>query len=184
MTGKDIRQPRGPGQQYLLVGRISKPHGIRGEVKVVCFSGDPDRFIRYRQFMLTTADDEPLGVYAVARQRVHGNQVVLQLTGVNDRNGSEYITGCSLWIARDELQPLEADEYYWHEMEGVLVVTDTGRQLGRITAVFNNGAQDILVVKGEEEYLIPVDNDIVVGHDREKGILTVSPLPGLLEINE
>jgi 16S rRNA processing protein RimM len=184
MGSKGVRQPLSPGEQYLLVGKVSKPHGIRGEVKVVCFSGDPAGFIKYKRFMLTGDSDEPVGSYSVARSRVQGEQVVLQLDGIDDRNGAEDIAGSYLWLDEKDLSPLAQDEYYWHEMEGVLVVTDTGRQLGRVASIFNNRVYDILVVEGDGEYLIPIDKDVIVDHDKENGILTVSPLPGLLEMNE
>ncbi len=184
MVSKGVRQPLSPGAQYLLVGRVSKPHGIRGELKIVCFSGDPAGFIKYKRLVLTSDNNEPLGTYSVTRSRVQGEQVVVQLAGIDDRNGAEDIAGSHVWLDKKDLLPLALDEYYWHEMEGTLVVTDTGRQLGRVASIFNTGVHDILVVKGDGEYLIPIDKDVIVDHDKEKGILTVSLLPGLLEMNE
>ncbi len=166
----------------MLIGKITKAHGIKGEVKVLSFSGQPENFAHYKQFTLVSEDGKLSPPYTVARARVTSKEVIISLQRVNDRNSAEGLCGYGVLVSKDALPKLSGDDYYLHELEGLQVVTENGQALGRIDSFFDNGAQDILVVlDGDEEILIPLIPGMIVQRDTTK--ITICPPPGLLDIN-
>ena len=171
--------------EYLLVGRIVKPHGIKGELKVYPFSQQPAAFAVYEQVVI----DDPEGVAPrhcrIERQRPMDKLVIVQCAGVGTRAEAEALTGRGIWVRRADLLELPEDEYYWHELEGMAVRTEEGRELGMVASLFSTGAHDIMVVKGQgREYLIPVTAEIIVEQDVAARCMVIRPTPGLLEIND
>ena len=169
---------------FVLVGRVSKPHGIKGELKIFPYSGHPEDFTFFKEVLLLQRDKSEGKAFTVTRSRGQGKFAILKLDGVEGRDASESFSGQEVWTRMEMLPPLEDDEFYWHEMVGLQVVTDAGRQLGTVTSLFTSGAQDILVITGTgQEYLIPAQNEFIVTLDNETNTLVVSPPAGLLEIN-
>lgn len=169
---------------HVLVGKIIKAHGIKGEVKVFPYSGDPQNFLSYKTLVLVEPETEVLRRLAVSRARGGEKTAILELEGVAGRDAAEALRGFELWALKADFPEPEPDEYYWHTVEGARVVTDSGRELGTVTGIFNAGAHDILVVTGQgREYLIPVLDEIVRRIDEQNHTLVISPLPGLLELN-
>lgn len=170
-----------PKEDYLLLGKVAKAHGLRGEVKIFTYSGHPENIGTYRELVLADSSgilSPPLAVY---KSRVQGKMAIVQLESVATRNEAESIEGKGVLLSKNLLPDTGEGEYYWHQYEGKLVVDVDATILGRVKALFNNGAQDVLIVEGErQEILIPVTKEIVVGEDEEK--LIVAPPPGLLEL--
>ncbi|MBA3014531.1 MAG: ribosome maturation factor RimM [Proteobacteria bacterium] len=166
----------------VAVGTIVKARGLDGEVKVTLYSGDLKELA-----VFTTILTERSGVvqqYSVEYTRPQGKSVALKLREITTRDQAEALVGCEISVFKSQMPELEADEFYWHEMLGLTVVTDQGKELGTVTSLIATGANDVLVVTGADgEYLIPVIKEIIVHQDNESGILTISPMPGLLEIN-
>ncbi len=168
---------------YIQVGKLLKAHGIKGEIKLLPFSGVPGDLLGIADFELRQGHETRI-VHAI-KLRCQGRYLVAKFDGVDGRNVAESLVGCEVWLPKDVLPELAPDEFYWHEMEGVEVVTVEGRTLGRVTSLMATGAHDILVIKGTgREYLIPVIKEIIVKFDEQNGVLVVDPPPGLLEINE
>jgi 16S rRNA processing protein RimM len=168
----------------IAVGKVIKPHGIKGELKVYPFSGNPDDF---RGYPLLTLVEPGLGLsrsYAVEQSRDLGKLVILQLAGLSGRNAAEELRGWEVRIALELLPVQGPGTFYWHELEGLPVISDDGRELGRITSFMATGAHDILVVTGRGgEYLIPVIVQCVAGLAPDGKALLITPPPGLLEMN-
>jgi 16S rRNA processing protein RimM len=98
---------------------------------------------------------------------------------------AEPLGGSEVWVDKHSLPDLPAGEYYWHDLIGLRVATEQGRQLGRVADLFATGGHDILVVTGTgQEYLIPLKKEFLLQVDVAAGVLTVAPPPGLLEIND
>ena len=172
-------------EKLVMIGEISKPHGIRGEVKVYSFSGQPENFAYYNTIVLRRKSGEEAGTYKIVRTRVQGKVAILLLEGLNTRDAAEALQGCTVWLDPAELQKLEPDEYYWHQLKGLTVLTESGRELGAVVDLFSTPAHDIMVVKGEgREYLIPVKTEIVINIDESGGKIYISPPAGLLDINK
>lgn len=168
---------------YLAVGKIAKAHGIKGELKAIAYSGDLAELLAYQNFLVRGG--AVCKVYKVTRSRPQGKFTIVQLSGVTNRDAAESLIGAELHVLKRELPVLAADEFYWHELVGLQVVTDQGVTLGRIESLLATGAHDVLVINGRgQEYLLPATRDIIVSIDQEAGTVVVRPLPGLLEMNQ
>jgi len=167
------------------VGRVSKPHGIKGEIKVQPDFGELEEFLNYRDILLGSPDSESRRVFKVSRCRFQSDLVILQLDGVSDRTAAEELRGSEVWIDRQLLPELPAGKYYRHDLVGLRVVTENGRELGRVDNFLATGGHDVLVVlDGRREYLIPLADEFLVNVDTTAGLLTVADVPGLFEIND
>ncbi len=173
----------GDAEELVAVGRITKAHGIRGEVKFLPYSGDTEVLAAVEA--ITVTHDGHAGTHRIRRRRPQGRFVILTLAGVGDRDRAEALSGAEVSVPAAVLPPLDDNEYYWHEMLGRTVVTTAGDTLGQVERLLETGANDVLVVIGRgREYLIPVIDSVVVEVDAAAGVITVDPLPGLLDINE
>ena len=168
----------------IAVGKIAKAHGITGEIKVYPFSGNPDDFRGYRLLTLVEPDHGLSRSYAVEQCRPLGNLVLLQLEGLSGRSTAEGLRGWEVRIDRALLPTLGPGTFYWHELEGLPVITGEGQALGQVTSLLATPAHDILVVTGGgSEYLIPAVGECVAGLAPDGKSLVVTPPPGLLEMN-
>jgi 16S rRNA processing protein RimM len=171
-----------PKDKYLLVGKTTKPHGLRGEVKIYCFSGQPENFLDYKELTLVDLNNRLIGPIAVTKSRVQGKAAVVKFATIADRTAAEQIEGFEVLLLKEQLPETKAGEYYWHQYEGKQLVDTDGALIGTIRELFDSGAQDIFVVDTENgEALIPVINDFIV-EETDKKIVVDLP-PGLLEIN-
>lgn len=160
----------------VVVGRITKAHGLRGEVAVQVFSDNPDRFAEGASVFLE--DGRALVVTAARRA---GARLLVTFEGVADRTAAEALRGRSLVVPRSMLPKLPDGEYWPHELIGCEVVTEAGRSLGRLTDVIENPANDLWAATDDAgvETLIPAIRDVVVEVDIADGRIVVRDLPGL-----
>ncbi len=171
-----------PAEKYVLIGKVAKAHGIKGELKLFAFSGDGKSITRHKELTLITTEDTILPVFKVNKARVGKKEVLVQLEGVNDRNQAEQLSGYGVLTLKHDLPLLTEEEFYLHELEGLTVLTVDGQTVGRVESFFDNGSHDILVVKKDNnEFLIPLIPGMI--KKRDKNCLTIAPPPGLLEIN-
>ncbi len=172
-----------PADRYILLGKVVKAHGLRGEVKILCYSGQPENFHGYKEIVLAYGAGKLSPAMAVNNVRIRGKSVIVRLAAIDSRNRAEQIEGYGVLLAKAQLPDTAEDEYYWYQYQGKLVVDKSGQVIGRVNNLFNNGAQDILVVgSGQAEILIPVTKKIVVKETAEA--LIVDPPPGLLDLTE
>lgn len=171
-------------QCHVRVGRIAKPHGIKGELKVLPY-GEVEDFRLYREVLLGGEAPGPARLFSVAHFRPQGRMALLELAGINDRGTAEELAGREVWVAKELLAALADDEFYWHELVGLRVITESGRSLGRVQALFATGGHDVLVVRGGgREYFIPAQREFMLAVDQEAGLLTIAEVPGLLDLND
>ncbi len=172
-----------PADKYVLLGKVTKVHGLRGEVKIFSFSGQPENFSGYKEIILADNSGNLSAALAVERFRIQGKTVIVQLASIKNREPAEAIVGKNVLLAKDLLPETDEDEYYWYQYEGKLVVDQSGQTIGRVASLFNNGAQDIMVVEsGEKEILIPVTKNIIVDENDEQ--LIIDPPSGLLDLTD
>ncbi len=170
------------GDDYLLIGRVAKAHGIKGEVKLLSYAEDSANTPHYRELLLRGGGSGDR-LYAVARCRPQGKYAILTLAGVADRNAADALIGAEVWVARAQLPLLGDDEFYWHDLVGLAVETEEGGALGTVRGLMATGGHDVLVVAGRgREILIPARHEFIVGQDGER--LVVALPPGLVEMNE
>jgi 16S rRNA processing protein RimM len=169
---------------YILVGQVVKPHGLKGEIKILPFSGDPRNFTLFTYLLLVNPDNQNEILCRVKRSRIQGKTAIISLAEISNRDESELQVGREVWARLDELPPLAEDEFYWQDLQGMRVFCDNGRELGVITNLLAGGAHDILVITGKgQEYMIPAVKEFMVEIDQDKGKVIVAPPPGLLDIN-
>lgn len=172
------------GADQVMVGTVVKPHGIRGEIKVLT-AGRIETIPKSREVALADPVSGRILLFAMEGSGSHERLLILRLQGLVDRDSAEALRGWEVRVARPALPPLDANAAYWHELEGVQVRTGEGRTLGTAQQLMHNGAQEVLVVQGGygREYLIPVVEEFI-SHRAADGALVVTPPPGLLEMNE
>ncbi|MDT8307683.1 MAG: ribosome maturation factor RimM [Anaerolineae bacterium] len=175
--GKGTPEPR-----FLVVGRIVRPHGVRGEMRVEILTELPERLTWLEQVFLSRDPDDPAPEVAVVeRVRLHKGQALVQLEDVHSREAAEDLRSVLLLVPLDDALPLEDDEYYFYQLEGLEVVTDEGEILGVLREVLETGANEVFVVAGSRgDLLLPNTLEVVQDIDLESGRITVHILPGLL----
>ena len=171
----------------MIVGRVRKAHGIRGELLVEPITDAPDAvFVSGRRLFAGTATGDPspdgqeLHITAV---RQHMESVRLTITEVRDRSAAELWRGRFLLAPQDELPPPADDEVYLHELPGMQVVHVDGRALGEVVDTYDlpQGMMlDVRPVNGGPTYFVPWSDEILVNFDETLRVITVNPPEGLL----
>lgn len=171
-------------EDKILLGRICKAHGTKGEVVLSCFSEQPENIRQYGELFLMDADGRLSVPLTVGSCRKRGKNAILAFQGIRSRSQLEELLGAAVLVAKENLLPLPKNQFYWFQFQGKKVLTAAGEEIGTVQRLFSNGAQDILVVQAEgeaEEIFIPVTEEILIAEKKEQ--LIVAPPPGLLEIN-
>lgn len=177
MVDDKVTEPAG----LVHVGKVTKPQGIRGEVKIFSLSEQPENFRDYLLLVLIDEDGQRQE-FAVTAFRHQGNFAVVALDGVLDRNRAEELVGCQVWVAEKYLAPLADDEFYWRDVMGAEVVDLEGNSLGRLTSLLAAGGGEMMVIRQDgEELLIPSRPEFLVEIGPEK--IVVDLPQGLLDIN-
>jgi 16S rRNA processing protein RimM len=170
-----------PTGDFLLLGKVAKAHGMRGEVKIFPYSGQPENMKAYKELVLVNDRGTLSRPLTVLSCKVQGKMAITRLDSVSSRDEAESVEGLKVLIARKFLPELSEDEFYWHQYVGKTVTDINQHDIGKIESIFSNGRQDIMVIRaGSKEILVPISKAIVVGESAEK--LTIDPPPGLLEL--
>jgi 16S rRNA processing protein RimM len=163
----------------VITGRVIKPYGVFGWVKVELLSANPQRFQPGNTFILEGKERGERLLLEEARQ---GSGVLLaKFQGLESREEAEKIAGRLLMVTPQEVGEATPGEVWEHQLLGIKVSTREGRYLGEVAEVLETGANDVLVVRGDTECLIPMTREVVMEIDLEEGIVIIEPLPGLLE---
>jgi 16S rRNA processing protein RimM len=161
--------------RLVVIGKVVKAFGIKGEIRIRPFSESFESFERSEALVL---GESP---YNVRNLRIHKRAVLASFEGVDTREKADRLVGCLVKTDERNLPPKEEDEYYWFELIGMKVSTVDGRFLGEITQITPTGANDVLHVEGAYgEVLLPMIDDIVVTVDLQNNEMTVDPLEGLI----
>jgi 16S rRNA processing protein RimM len=165
-----------------VVGRVLRPHGVQGELRVEVITGFPERLGRHGHFYLAHPDSpKDVRRYSSEALRRHKGVVLLKLAGCDDRNEAELLRDMLVQIPVEEAVPLEEGEYYHFQIVGVRVETEGGEWLGQVAEVLETGANDVYLVRGPRgEVLVPAITDVVRELDMEEGRMVVRLLPGTL----
>lgn len=160
------------------MGRIGKPHGVRGWVTITTTTDEPG--LRFRPGSPLLVGDRPC---TVADARLEGGRPALLLEGVSDREQAEALRGEWLYAIVDTAHgPRDPDEYYDHQLEGLHVMVD-GRKNGTVAGVLHLPGQDVLEVRDAagRTVLVPFVSQIVPVVDLASGVVVVEPLEGLFD---
>jgi 16S rRNA processing protein RimM len=181
MTGTQLEQ----SQQRVVIGEIVGSHGLKGEVRVRVLSDGPDPFHRTKALWLGLGPDDP----QARRVRVSScgpgrkGEVRLRLEGVRRRDDVTPLVGQLAMAKATELPELPSGEYYWYELIGCLVESETGEVAGTVREIWETGAHDVLVVEDDrgQRRLIPTASELMKHVDLAARRIVVADLPGLLE---
>ena len=174
----------------VVVGRIGKAHGVKGEVSVEPRTDEPGRRFADGSVLelRTPQGGPPAGSrparLTVAQTRRHRSRLLVRFVEVPDRTAAEALHGLQLVVAVDPAEsPDDPEEFYDHQLVGLSVVTTDGRPVGEVSEVLHSGAQDLLVVRAQDgrEVLVPFVGALVPVVDVAAGRLEVADRPGLLE---
>lgn len=159
-------------QQNINVGKISGVFGVKGWVKVFSFTDTRENILNYSPWLLKK-DSESRSV-TVIDGKLQGKAVVAQLEGVDDRDQAATLMGWDIFISPDQLPKAAKGEYYWSELIGLAVETTLGVQLGTVEGLLETGANDVLIVKGERERVIPfLQGQTIINIDLDAGRVVV-----------
>lgn len=168
---------------YLLLGEILRPHGIRGELRMKILTDYPERIndLESVYFSSSPAGDDAK-TYHVEHLRMHKGYGLLKLTEIKDRNDADLMRGLFVLVRIDDAVPLEDDEFYLYQLIGLLVRTEDNKHIGRIIEVIETGANDVYVVKSPQhgELLIPVIDETIIETNIEDGFIIVRIPEGLI----
>jgi 16S rRNA processing protein RimM len=148
-----------PPDNLVVMARIAGAFGIKGWVKVQTFTETPDSLLAYPSWWI-----ESTGGWRecrIEKAEVHSNSVVVKLAGSDDRDAAALFRGKQVAIPRDAFPAAGANEFYWTDLIGLSVVNMQDEDFGKVSEVFETGANDVLVVEGDRERLIPFTEQVV-----------------------
>jgi len=158
---------------WIVIGRITALYGVKGWVKVYSYTDPRAGILDYKPLFIGSS----AGVWRELKLqdgREHGKTLVIKITAIDDRDQAANLLGLDLAIERKQLPAPAPGEVYWIDLEGLKVVNLDGIKLGHIDSLFQTGANDVMIVRGERERLIPFLRDQVVQTiDFQKRLMTV-----------
>lgn len=172
----------GQASETLIVGKIGAPYGVKGWVKITSYTEQLTGIFDYAPWFLGSDRQE----YQIDQWRTHNKGVVAKLVGVENRDDAEGIKNLDITIKAEMLPQLGDDEYYWRDLVGMQVVTESGYDLGVVKELFETGANDVLLVKanandafGQKERMLPYLPDQVIKEvDKAANTIKVDWDPG------
>lgn len=165
----------------MVIGRVLAPHGIKGEVRIDYYNpDDPHLFARYRNILIQ--GDEGVTAFRLIAARPHKGMIIARLEGISTRDQAEQMRGKMVAVSTAELPSLPEDEYYWHEVIGMRVLTQQGEHLGEIIGILRTGSNDVYAMRcGKKEILIPAIKGVITSVDRMARTMVIRPPDGLFE---
>ena len=166
----------------VVVGIVTGVHGLHGEVRVIPMTDRPDRFEGLSGCMLWDTSRDERQTRRIATARLHRDVVLVRFEGDGSPDEAQRVVGRLLAVPESEALPLDEGQFYPWQLEGARVITEDGRDVGRLTRI-ESGAQDLWVVAdGDREHLIPAVPEIVVDVDVKAGRVVIRPPDGLLDL--
>jgi 16S rRNA processing protein RimM len=178
----ETAQPAGsppPGEPvFLVVGKLQRPHGLRGEVIMEVITDFPERL----RSGVTVYVGEAHQPQRIRSRRWHDRALLLAFDSCLDSESVGQFRNQLVCVRADDRPALPEGEYYHHQILGLSVVSDTGQALGRLVQILSTGANDVYIVRPEAgpEVLLPVTEEVILRVDLERGEILVHLLPGLL----
>ena len=159
-------------EKYLEAGQIVNTHGVRGEVKIMPWADSPE-FLQKIKTLYVGGE-----AYRVTASRVHKGCVLAKLEGVEDVNAAMAMKNKTVYIARKDVK-LPKGSFFIADIIGAKVVTEDGTELGTLADVMEMPAQNIYLVKGEREIMIPAVEEFILKTDVKNGVITVRLIEGM-----
>lgn len=156
----------------VALGRINGHFGVKGWVKVYSHTQPKEQIVKYSPWLLKQGGE--WRSIRVLEGKAHSKTVIARLDGIDSRELAESLIGAEIAINRDQMQPAAEGEYYWLDLIGLQVENLAGEELGEVRNLMETGANDVLVVRGERERLIPfVQGQFIKEVDLDNGKIRV-----------
>ena len=171
--------PKSGEPVFLVVGKLRRPHGIKGEMLMDILTDFPER-LEPGATLYLGPNHKPV---IIRSTRPGGNELLI---GFKDYNTPEIVSDMRnqlLYVTAADRPPLPEGEYYHHQLIGLCVVDETGTELGKIVQILDTSANDVYVVRSETsaDILLPATEEVILDVDLDQGLVHVHLLPGLLE---
>ena len=167
-------------EDLILIGKVIKPHGVKGELRIEYFNPEePSFFSNYREILLRD-ERGVLRPFRLLKVRPHKRFLLVKLEGLRSREEASRWKGGEVLVRRDELPPLGEDEYYWQDILGMEVFSKEGKYLGEVKEILRTGSNDVYVVrKDRKEMLLPALKEVILEVDCKEGRMVVNLIEGL-----
>lgn len=182
-TARQNEQPAGspsPGEPaFLVVGKIRRPHGVKGEMIMEIITDFPERFKPGVQVFL--GEDHVPGI--IRSCRMNGETLLLAFDGIQTPEAAGELRNRYVYVPAKDRPALEDGEYYYHQIIGLDVISDDSQKLGKVTEILSTGANDVYVVQALDgkEILLPAIEPVILEINLPEQLLRVHLLPGLLD---
>ncbi len=166
-----------------MIGKITKPHGIKGAFKIYPLTDDPDRFAKLSNVVLVGPGGERRSCSIISVQR-QNRMVILRCREMGLPVEIAPFIGGTIEIPEEEAINLPEGSYFQHDLVGMAVTLENGESLGEIREIWNAGKNDLLVIRNKDrEILIPAVESMIVKVDMKNRRITIRPVEGLLDLN-
>lgn len=168
--------------RFLIIGQITRPHGVKGEVRVTVHTDISERFMWLKQVFLSldALSNSPQPV-EVQKARVQKDTVLLKLQGYDDRDAAENLRNMWLFVAREQAIPLAEGEYFLYQLQGLKVFSHEGLFLGQLTEILELPAHRVYGIHGSYgEILVPDNPELILEVDIQAGKMVIQLLPGMI----
>jgi len=160
-------------QRLVLLGRIAGAFGVHGEVRIESWTQPRAAIFNYQPWLMRRPNGEDYWLDHI-QGRQQGQQLIVHLPQVNERTQAQALYGSEIYVPRNALPPPEPGQYYWVDLEGLSVQTVDGVPLGKVSHLFATGSNDVLVVQGERERLLPfLEDEVIRSIDFAAGMMVV-----------
>lgn len=172
-------------RSFREMGRVIRPHGVLGEIKIAPDTDDPNRFHDLKTIYVG-ADEASTMSFEILSVRLqpskYGITVLAQLSGINGRGEAEALNKLKVYASEEDLPPLEEGEFFYSDLIDMTVVLSDGNTVGKVMDVIEGTGQDILVIRRDSgaQVMVPLVNEFVVDLDLDSGKITIDPIEGLL----
>ncbi|WP_133130915.1 ribosome maturation factor RimM [Legionella yabuuchiae] len=157
---------------WVIVGRFGRPHGIKGLITVNSFTDPRENILRYTEWHgFINEQWQPL---SLTQLEMHSKYILARVEGYTEREQVASLTNVDIGVRGEALPKLGPGEYYWHQLIGLNVVTRQGENLGQVTEMIATGSNDVLVVVGQKRHLIPyLPERVILNVDEGNRTITV-----------
>lgn len=181
MTNSTPDQPTGSPQGepvFLAVGKLGRPHGVRGEVVLILITDFPERLQPQVKVFL---GEQHLPIQIRSRRELQGN-LLLKFDGYDSPEAVSELTNQLLFVHAEDRPVLPEGEYYHHQIIGLQAIDEQGISLGKVTDILSTGSNDVYIVQPDSgpEILLPATEEVILEIDLERGQIRVHLIPGLL----
>lgn len=159
----------------VVVGRFGSVHGVKGDIRVHSYTEPAKNILSYLPWQIRRSANQEWEAIEISHSKWHGEQLVVHLKDINDRDEAKKFTNLEIAINRDQLPKLDKspDQYYWSDLIGLKVINTQGVDLGTVDGYFETGANEVMVVKGDHEHLIPYTQYAILKVDLDDQTITV-----------